>query len=1479
VADELGRVQLDVVVNTQLLNQQLEDIRTDIANIKDAEIDIKLKDNAALRKLQQGVKLNVNDSQVQAAILRLDTLAKKVGTLSSLPKAQFGVEITGAATDEINNWRAAANKLNTSLEKLKKTGSGGSAKAGVLLKGTPEEVTAWAEAAEKLQAALSGLTSKEVTVGVTATGITETTKAIDAALGGLQSGGTAVIQADIRDALGDIDLLEAALAQLRRQAAIPIQTDIRDALLDTELLDAAFAQLREQAAIPLTTDIRDALADIKTVEASIKGLRGLAAVQVDVDADTADAIGRVESLQQRLAELIGANPYTVRINVEQSGVDPFDIIDQIEAASAKAQAEFRQAATQGSTAPAFRGDTPDIIGPVQQEFIDQAVQHAERPSVASEINRRTGLKRTDSDYLNNEALGRIATELGVPQPKKANRATLTGAISTAGNANPEAVQELRRIEALRDLQLQLQPGDAERLRDPQFANPRPLRDESSSGFQTAVDSLRSIITGDFGAVTLSEDRARQIIRDRGATFRGSNFLGDADWAEFQNQQIRGGGPVVDRLRSAYEEFYGLGGRGRPAADYLPTEAPPQAPPPPRPPAGGPPTPPPPPPSPPDPPDGPRDPTDEERRERERLIRERRALRRDALVGANQSLQDSRAEYAALRRNRRQINRQNAGPFESRDNLAGAGLREDFARQSTNFARTGSNEEQQAIQQFARATVAATNARRRQTEAITDATRLERQQQTPAQRTRQETFRRQDQQARRDRQQLTPLNALLGGLLPQEANAGRPGGGGPGRGFERFVGRRFAGRRLGVDDIDSAFSNALVGGAFPALFGQGLGASIGGAAGGGLGGLLGGQLGFGGSLLGTAVGGFFDELTATATEAGKALQDPTQNLEALAKAGIIASGSFQTLLESLNAAGRGAEATALLRQETAKESRPNSRLLGELSSFGQRQGERANGRLGELFAPVASALGLPGTGASIATNATLEGLDQLAGVFDPGTAKRRERDRQAAIQAQADQARYVQQAVNANAAQRQSIAFGERGLTGAARSAQFRFEEGNQILQLEDLQQQARSSPAAAQRVQARIEQTRNEIANQRVAYLEAAAARQRELVAGAVDLRGQERSQAAGFSPAGRRLFGQEYELAQASAAVSNRGDALDLARREQTRIKDTGGSPEDQAAATQAVSRAVLEYNAALRSQAESVRSAKIALEQAQTAAAQGIRNATQARDTTRATLGMVRPDQAGERFVLESQARVQQALNTREDAFTALQQARRNDASPAEIAQFEGQFTTAGLKLETTQLQEQDSILQQVQNTSTALKGLNKAFGDGATAIKQAATQAARQIADIKTGDAAARGGEGGVNKYLRRDNPALVENRQLAAELQLTAEAKEVAQQLGVGEIQFRGNRTERNAEMTEFIQAGRSESRAPEDIGRIQEDLLRQTENLASVTGELYNKNKELAGLLEGLNGSTKDLANKKWDVYVNVNSGSVGGSARAAQVAI
>ena len=74
------------------------------------------------------------------------------------------------------------------------------------------------------------------------------------------------------------------------------------------------------------------------------------------------------------------------------------------------------------------------------------------------------------------------------------------------------------------------------------------------------------------------------------------------------------------------------------------------------------------------------------------------------------------------------------------------------------------------------------------------------------------------------------------------------------------------------NLNRATSNALIGGAFPLLFGQGAGASVGGALGGFGGGLLGGQFGFALSLVGTSLGSAVDRFVEGAKKVGEAMNE-------------------------------------------------------------------------------------------------------------------------------------------------------------------------------------------------------------------------------------------------------------------------------------------------------------------------------------------------------------------------------------------------------------------------------------------------------------------------------------------------------------------------------------------------------------------------------------------------------------------------------
>jgi hypothetical protein len=109
------------------------------------------------------------------------------------------------------------------------------------------------------------------------------------------------------------------------------------------------------------------------------------------------------------------------------------------------------------------------------------------------------------------------------------------------------------------------------------------------------------------------------------------------------------------------------------------------------------------------------------------------------------------------------------------------------------------------------------------------------------------------------------------------------------------------------------NSALIGGAFPALFGQGLGASIGGGLGGLGGGMLGGGLGFGLSLVGTQLGAQVDKMIAKSKELAAALDDPINNIETLVKAmGQVGTefGKTLSVLDKMGLKGVAAEAAML-----------------------------------------------------------------------------------------------------------------------------------------------------------------------------------------------------------------------------------------------------------------------------------------------------------------------------------------------------------------------------------------------------------------------------------------------------------------------------------------------------------------------------------------------------------------------------------------
>ena len=112
------------------------------------------------------------------------------------------------------------------------------------------------------------------------------------------------------------------------------------------------------------------------------------------------------------------------------------------------------------------------------------------------------------------------------------------------------------------------------------------------------------------------------------------------------------------------------------------------------------------------------------------------------------------------------------------------------------------------------------------------------------------------------------------------------------------------------------SSALIGGAFPLLFGQGGGAALGGLLGGAGGGLLGGQFGFALSLVGTQLGSLIDTTIGKVSELGQAFgkfsQDTTKIVETLGESNTVIGRNIE-LLEK--ARGKQAAFDEAVRQTT------------------------------------------------------------------------------------------------------------------------------------------------------------------------------------------------------------------------------------------------------------------------------------------------------------------------------------------------------------------------------------------------------------------------------------------------------------------------------------------------------------------------------------------------------------------------------------
>ena len=148
------------------------------------------------------------------------------------------------------------------------------------------------------------------------------------------------------------------------------------------------------------------------------------------------------------------------------------------------------------------------------------------------------------------------------------------------------------------------------------------------------------------------------------------------------------------------------------------------------------------------------------------------------------------------------------------------------------------------------------------------------------------------------QQLKALEAINAEAL----KAAKTGGG-----SSTGTGAKKGGGRFG-----NILQGAILGGGFPLIFGGPSFSAVGGLLGGGIGGGIGttGKFGFAGGIAGSVIGGIFDSVVKAALELGKALENPTKNLQALADQLPISGTATKGLIEQLEEVGLNSVAASL-----------------------------------------------------------------------------------------------------------------------------------------------------------------------------------------------------------------------------------------------------------------------------------------------------------------------------------------------------------------------------------------------------------------------------------------------------------------------------------------------------------------------------------------------------------------------------------------
>ena len=682
----------------------------------------------------------------------------------------------------------------------------------------------------------------------------------------------------------------------------------------------------------------------------------------------------------------------------------------------------------------------------------------------------------------------------------------------------------------------------------------------------------------------------------------------------------------------------------------------------------------------------------------------------------------------------------------------------------------------------------------------------------------------------------------------------------------------------------AVSNAVIGGAFPLLFGQGIGASLGGGAGGALGGLKGGQFGFGLSLVGTAVGTAFDTAIANVTALGQALSSPVASFSKLSEAALISTKALESQIGALIDTGREAEAAALIQKDLAQKfgSLDSAQQLATQTDVLNRTWANLTTRLAQFVSGPAAAFlallnralgGAPGgadkngqpTGISFGSFRTQ--VDQISKERGRGFAADLER-RQIT-----ERDRILKDSIRTG----KNITLGAADEKAAKRVLDQAAAEG--IITKEQAKQNTQLEKARS---------LREELTKLSYALL-AAEAQGNKVLADALKLTSSYKKEQLDLlaltekersGPKGQQI--REQAAKERQQVRENAKAAAETTTRELNSAKQLLGLYGNQRQ---------------IREEELKIAEAKRVADQADAARQNtGLTNPSDLKALDNARLAAAnnynRVRIEGEQKIRELQAQtfaeqvasLNRLADLQDQISIANQRATGNltgagvgalqTAAGLEAAKRREQDAQAQLRVRPTDQSLQNAAKEAAKQTQLAAASARADLIEASKAAELSVRNSAQSLQDAVLAQQQLVGTNQGLTNILG-GQAAVNRQQQVNAQLQqdVRATKAEYIRSLGpnadpavanaVNRREFSGTTADQNRQMIQFIEAARQEMRGAQGIDDIQQQLVKAQNDLVTINGKLYEVNQQLAQ-------SVQNLSEKNWTVNVNVPGGSASG---------